>query len=92
MAPAGYDTGERFAFVMRAHLSLSRGGSVYLYRCEDFGITCEEGRPNRSAPWTREFRADDIEDEAFPTLAACVAALWALHAPELAATLRPLSS
>lgn len=73
------DTGERFGFAFRMHAKLSRGGSHYVYVCEEFGIQCDRYRRTSADPWQRCFSATrpGLEGQTFPTLAACVAAMWA---------------
>ena len=75
---ADQDTGERFNFAFALHAKLSRGGSLYQYRCDDFGITCAKGRASRQDAWSVTFTADALEGQTFDSLGACVAALRAL--------------
>lgn len=75
------DGGERFNFRFAMHAKLSKGGSMYVTRCEDFGITCTDHRATARDPWRRTFTADEIEGQEFDTLGECVRALRLLHPP-----------
>lgn len=75
------DTGERFNFQFAMHAKLTKGGSLYVYRCEDFGITRTEHRATSRDPWRCTFTADEIDGQEFDTLGECVRALRLLHPP-----------
>lgn len=74
-AAADADDGTRYNFVFAMHLKMARGGSAYVRRCEDFGITMTDVRNTGADPWRRVFVADDLEGMEFTTLRACVDAL-----------------
>lgn len=80
------DTGERFNFRFSMHAKLARGGSLYVYTCEDFGITCTKCRQRSGEPWSVTYTADEIPGQKFDSLREVVAALRALHPAEAIAT------
>lgn len=69
------DTGERFNFALQLHAKLSRGGSMYVYRCEEYGITRSCGRSFGNVPWECHYTADAIEGQQFDTLREVVSAI-----------------
>lgn len=73
------DTGDRFNFVFRLHAKLSRGGSLYVYECEDFGIVREDMRKTGRDPWRRTYRAEELPGWEYDNLRELVGDLRALH-------------
>lgn len=68
------DGGERFNFRFAMHAKLSKGGSMYVDRCDDFGITRTDHRATARDPWRRTYTVDDVEGQEFDTLREAVEA------------------
>lgn len=76
------DTGERFNFAFKLHAKLARGGSTFIYECEDFGISRTDFRKTSRDPWRRTYRAEDLPGWDYDNLPELIADLRAQHPGE----------